>query len=447
MLEPNSTSPAIDLSSPSALEAPPAAWSNRARLLMRLGILLGLIIIAIGAIMFFTTYWILDQADIVNILLGLALIPIGLGLIYVAYQSQTNTPDHLYQALDAAAPRKWFIGAWVVGLLIYYGIVATKNYNLSNLNLLFAAIMGISALTAMAGGVWCLRWLSEKYRIEWPHGNQNAYAAIALHWPRQWTIGWAIVGGIASAVAAIILETLGLQIFASVFEQAAMQSLLTASQTSMFSNFTVVLVVLFIAAVVAPIVEEACKAAVLRLFRHRLKQPNDGVILGMAAGIGFGMLESLFYMFSVLLLGFWWIGAWARVATILMHGITTSLIGRAYVLSLQTNNRRTLWSGYGRAVLLHGLWNGLFFGAAILAINGQTLFGCGGLIVWLVVMSRQLPKIAVANVEASIQDEYTAANLPMPTDWSPMDDGLAWKAAGSHPRYVSRETQSQEFVM
>jgi hypothetical protein len=53
-------------------------------------------------------------------------------------------------------------------------------------------------------------------------------------------------------------------------------------------------------------------------------------------------------------------------------------------------------------------------------------------------MSRQLPRITTATVEAAVQDEYGAADLPMPADWMPMNDGLAWKFAGSKPRYVEQ---------
>jgi RsiW-degrading membrane proteinase PrsW (M82 family) len=416
----------------------PAApeWSDRAKRYLSIALIVGGLITGVGLLLFLDDSRMRSISSVLEgvllMLFGLYIMPLGISTIGVALRTRKAAPDQAYVPDTIENPRKWFVVMWLAGLVASF---VMKPQVASDIKPTYITSMLITSGLVISGGLWCLRWLSSKIAQEWPIGRLDAPAPIRLHWPRDWTVAWSIVGGAFSGLLALGLEVVLLMIFGSALN-SLLSSVLLSSRVSSSLTGPVVILILGGFAVVAPLVEELCKALVLLVFRTSINRPIDGLMFGMAAGLGFGILESALYLIG----GFnlWWIGAWVRLATILMHGTTTSMIGLAYARSRRTGQRSDLVKGYFRAVLLHGLWNGLVIGAALIVFSGQTLLGCGGLIFWLLLMSRQLPRIAIAGVETAVQDEYSAAELPMPPDWSPMDNGLAWKFAGSKPRYVER---------
>ncbi|HZY45871.1 MAG TPA: PrsW family glutamic-type intramembrane protease, partial [Anaerolineae bacterium] len=360
-----------------------------------------------------------------------------LGLIAVVWRTQASAPGQAYVPSGIENPRKWFILSWLIGLVASF---IFKARVVADIKPSYAVTIVLASVLVLSGGLWCLRWFSNKIVQDWPHARLDAPAVLPLRWPPNWWVVWSIVGGVLTAALAFGLEIYGLKLFAPLIASATERILLAPSGSGLNDPAVVILIILGIA-IVAPLIEELCKALALLLFRKSIDRPIDGLMLGMAIGIGFGLVESAFYLVG--LINAWWIAAWLRLATILMHGTTTSIIGRAYALSRRTGRRRDLIAGYLRAVLLHGLWNGLVIGAALIALNGQAILGCGGLIFWLLLMSRQLPRIATAGVEASVQDEYAAAEQPLPSEWSPLDNGLAWKLVGSEPKYYNPVTKEQ----
>ncbi len=412
------------------------AWSSAARLRFLIVLVAGSMLAAIGLLLFLGDTRYTSVGDVLLMLIGLYVIPLGLGLIAVVWRTQSSSPDQVYVPSGIENPRKWFILSWLIGLVASF-IVQVRVA--ADIKPSYAVTMVLAAVLVLSGGLWCLRWFSSKILQDWPQGRSDAPAVLPLRWPRNWWVAWSMVGGVLSAALAFGLEFLGLKLFAPLIASATERILLASSGSGLNDPSVVVLLMLGLA-VAAPLIEELCKALVFLLFRKTIDRPIDGLMLGLAIGIGFGLVESAFYLVG--LINAWWLAAWLRLATILMHGTSTSIIGRAYVLSRRTGRRRDLIAGYLRAVLLHGLWNGLVIGAALIALNGQALLGCGGLIFWLLLMSRQLPRIATAGVEASVQDEYAAADQPLPSEWSPMDNGLAWKFVGSAPKYVEHVARS-----
>jgi RsiW-degrading membrane proteinase PrsW (M82 family) len=194
-----------------------------------------------------------------------------------------------------------------------------------------------------------------------------------------------------------------------------------------------VLIGLFVAvAIVAPMIEEAVKALGLRLMRRTIQRPIDGLTLGMLIGIGFGVMESGLYLSS---LSGWLIGGWLRLSTLILHGIATSLVGVAYARSLISGKRGDVLAGYGRAVLLHGLWNASAIGIAVGFNNSALLcLGLPCLIILLLLIVRMIPRTVLAGVQTVIHEGYQQAGANLPAEWSPSDYGIGWRLMGSRPR-------------
>lgn len=129
--------------------------------------------------------------------------------------------------------------------------------------------------------------------------------------------------------------------------------------------------------VVAPIVEETIKAAVLFGFlwfrRQELDGPTDGIIYAGMVGLGFAMVEDVLYYTKSFMLGFAESGAAGGVAAVtanfvmrgiltpMLHPLFTSMTGLAlgYVALRRAKAVRVALPAAGLAggVVLHGLWN------------------------------------------------------------------------------------------
>lgn len=122
-----------------------------------------------------------------------------------------------------------------------------------------------------------------------------------------------------------------------------------------FDNLLVVLALIGAVGLVVPLIEETAKSLAVVILRRRLGSPRDGFLYGVAAGVGFGMLENVFY--NVNTLDDWWSTAALRFGTILMHALASGLVGLGWYYALRRKERR---HGLGlglAAVALHGLWN------------------------------------------------------------------------------------------
>jgi RsiW-degrading membrane proteinase PrsW (M82 family) len=124
-------------------------------------------------------------------------------------------------------------------------------------------------------------------------------------------------------------------------------------------------VLLFMAGIV-PLLEEAIKPIGVWLLAKRRLTPVEGFTAGLISGAGFALVESLGYtsdsgqdwMSSVLI----------RAPTALMHILTCGLTGWGFTKAISLHRFRWLLAGYGGAVAIHGLWNGLTITAAGIAL-------------------------------------------------------------------------------
>jgi RsiW-degrading membrane proteinase PrsW (M82 family) len=115
------------------------------------------------------------------------------------------------------------------------------------------------------------------------------------------------------------------------------------------------------------VLEETLKGAVLivllRRLPHELDGTSDGVVYGSMVGLGFALIENIFYYTQAAHHGFSGVAA-----TFLLRGIVsplcqalfTSLIGIGVAYAAMSPRGRGLWAigvGWIAAVTLHALWN------------------------------------------------------------------------------------------
>lgn len=122
------------------------------------------------------------------------------------------------------------------------------------------------------------------------------------------------------------------------------------------------------AVLIAPLVEEPTKALILFavMFSRHFDNATDGFVYGAAAGLGFGMTENFFYFTDAAASGD--AASWVMTVVIrtfysaLMHAGATSCVGAMLGFA---RFRGWGWKiaalpiGFGAAMGMHALWNGL----------------------------------------------------------------------------------------
>ena len=125
-------------------------------------------------------------------------------------------------------------------------------------------------------------------------------------------------------------------------------------------NLTDVIFLLLVLSVVAPLVEEGLKPLGAVLIMRRLRTPAEAFLLGLAAGIGFDMVETISYIGSGQ--ADWISIAIQRIGAGLLHGLGAAMAawGWWYLINGKGVPRRWLlgFGGLAYAVLQHGVFNG-----------------------------------------------------------------------------------------
>ena len=123
------------------------------------------------------------------------------------------------------------------------------------------------------------------------------------------------------------------------------------------------------ASIIAPLIEESLKGlALLGIFffwRHELDSPLDGIIYGAMVGMGFAMVENVFYFVSVyneLGTTAWQVNIFMRAILFgLNHALFTSMTGLGLAIARLSRNQAVRFVvpivGWGAAVLLHAIHN------------------------------------------------------------------------------------------
>lgn len=152
------------------------------------------------------------------------------------------------------------------------------------------------------------------------------------------------------------------------------------------------------ASVIAPLIEESLKGlALLGIFvfwRHELDSPLDGIIYGAMVGMGFAMVENLFYFLNVhneLGTSAWQITIFLRSILFgLNHAMFSSMTGLGLAIARLSRNQGVRWTapiiGWSIAVLLHAIHN------ASASIGGvfclvMLISDFGGILVMLIIIA------------------------------------------------------------
>jgi hypothetical protein len=131
--------------------------------------------------------------------------------------------------------------------------------------------------------------------------------------------------------------------------------------------------ILFIAfaliSVIVPIIEEALKPIGVWFLAGQRINPAQGFAFGVLCGAGFGLFENLGNTSA----GgeTWAILASTRITTLLLHCLTTGLVGWALASAWTEKRYLRLGITYAFAVIVHGLWNGLAVISALSSLEGQ----------------------------------------------------------------------------
>lgn len=186
-----------------------------------------------------------------------------------------------------------------------------------------------------------------------------------LHFPRKspWPTSWrrftlAIVSGATlgvglAAVLEYILELLLVQ-------GQATNPLLCVDQPNApnCQDPAVYHIILVIVAIMAPLIEETVKPLAVIIFIGRVRSAAEAFILGLAAGIGFNLIETTGYISS----GYqdWLSVALIRTGSGLLHGFGAAMVTLGwYYLTHPGKHRGLKVAGcWTYAVLQHAIWNG-----------------------------------------------------------------------------------------
>jgi RsiW-degrading membrane proteinase PrsW (M82 family) len=154
---------------------------------------------------------------------------------------------------------------------------------------------------------------------------------------------------------------------------------------------------------VAPVVEESAKALGLLAIRDEDPQPEDGLVYGAVAGLGFAATENLFYVGAAFLLG----GADVAVATALYRGVATVALHAA----------ATALSGYGiwasRFHTVQGSWLGGLLAAVALHAAYNAIAGIDAL--WATVLALVVALFAFSRLLRRVR----ALDRASPAAWRP----------------------------
>ncbi len=186
-----------------------------------------------------------------------------------------------------------------------------------------------------------------------------------LHFPKKspWPTSWrrftlAIVSGATLSVAlAAVLEFI---VELLVVHSQATNPLLCVDQPNApnCQDPAVYHIILVVVAVAAPLIEESIKPLAVIIFIGRVRSAAEAFVLGLAAGIGFNLIETTGYISS----GYqdWLSIALVRTGSGLLHGFGAAMVTLGwYYLTHPGKHRGWKVAGcWAYAVLQHAIWNG-----------------------------------------------------------------------------------------
>jgi RsiW-degrading membrane proteinase PrsW (M82 family) len=172
------------------------------------------------------------------------------------------------------------------------------------------------------------------------------------------------------------------------------------------------------AVIVAPAVEEPMKALFLLWTARdrRFDNITDGLVYGMAIGLGFGMTENFMYFLGASSVGEWLVIVIIRTLfSAVMHAMATGTVG-AFIGATKFGPASTRWplrfAGLALAMLMHFIWNASVSSEGVLSVGLGFLFIMLSVVVILVVMQISVKKEALL-IRRELEDEAALGVLPV----------------------------------
>lgn len=199
-----------------------------------------------------------------------------------------------------------------------------------------------------------------------------SFTAQRLGFPSTWRRVWMsfLSGMFLATTLALILELVASGIISSILRADAgnLTSVNTSNTTQLIAIFATI-------AIVAPLVEEGLKPLGPLTIMGRIGSAAEAFLLGMAAGLGFAIFETIGYIGQG---GADWIAtATERVGAGLLQGVGAGMatLGWYYLTRGKGVNQRYL-KGFGAifyAILQHAIFNGSTFLALVPGVIGNAL--------------------------------------------------------------------------
>jgi RsiW-degrading membrane proteinase PrsW (M82 family) len=225
-----------------------------------------------------------------------------------------------------------------------------------------------------------------------------------LHFPRKarWPTSWrrftlAIVSGATlgvglAAVFEFILELL-------LVHGQITNPLLCVDQPNApnCQNPGVYNIILIVVAVMAPLIEESVKPLAVIVFIGRVRSAAEAFVLGLAAGIGFNLIETTGYISSSY--QDWLSIALIRTGAGLLHGFGSAMITLGWYYLTRPGKHRVLKAAgcWIYAVLQHAVWNGSW-GLTLLPAPVGSFFNNTN----VTIGSLSLPSYAIVNIAEAL---------------------------------------------
>jgi len=310
-----------------------------------------------------------------------------LGLPFLAYWE-----DILGQQLGQMAGI--FLGLVCGSLAVYHGLGSIRNRVSRPLKLppmylfwlTFAVVLGL-------GNVLLNFQVAEEFLFPpvfllgaaLPAVGVVAWATRRLGWPITWRQGALalVAGSTLSIFVAILLETVlpllaffllaPLEFLAGSFGEVLASGAPGILERLLFSPLLIVF--LMATALEAPIPEEFAKALGVTLFgRKRITTERQALMIGLASGAGFAILENMLYEGLYAQYSGW---SWGGVTLLrglgaVMHPVCTALVALGWFRAREGHWGQLL-KAYLAAVGLHTLWNGGF--SAFVYLTGLDYYG------------------------------------------------------------------------
>ncbi|RIK46613.1 MAG: hypothetical protein DCC58_02545 [Chloroflexi bacterium] len=234
-------------------------------------------------------------------------------------------------------------------------------------------------------------------------------AAIAVRWAngravsRRVAFGTTVWGMLAAPAIAVLIELI---CAGSVFAAAVagqyyadpeilsniadngIEAVISGSEMELLQTWTVVLGIVAVYALFAPLAEELAKLLGAMIFLARSGATRfDSFASGLFSGLGFASVETLFYALAA---GEQWLLlVIIRAPVAVIHIVSAVAAAMGWY-----SGGKSIVSGYGLAVLIHGAWNGLTVSLLVITASiadpeqvpmqaGLALFGAVGGLMFL----------------------------------------------------------------